>query len=147
MRRASALGLLLVLAVFGTGCAMAVEAATDPMGRKAAFKRQQRDYTQVRALGRRRGRLALRAPEVREEFLAYEGDFDGIRVTDFEVGEMTFGPKEETAQVRVRYHAYSMKTMLEKEIKETQTWERVSGNAWMVRPHLDGLVEQVADLR
>ena len=46
------------------------------------------------------------------------------------------------------YHAYSMASMLEKEIKETQEWERLGGdNQWVVRPKLEGLVEQVAELR
>jgi hypothetical protein len=85
---------------------------------------------------------------MREQFLSYEGAFDGIRVTDFEVGDVTFGEREETARVRVTYYAYSMASMLEKEIKETQEWERLGKhNRWVVRPKLEGLVEQVAELR
>ncbi len=38
--------------------------------------------------------------------------------------------------------------MLEKQITETQEWERLEGdNQWVVRPKLEGLVEQVAELR
>jgi hypothetical protein len=85
---------------------------------------------------------------MREEFLSYQGRFNGIRVTDFDVGDVTFGEKEQTARVRVTYHAYSMASMLEKQIKETQEWERLEkGNVWFVRPKLEGLVEQVAELR
>jgi hypothetical protein len=41
-----------------------------------------------------------------------------------------------------------MDSMLEKEIKETQEWERLGrNNQWVVRPKLEGLVEQVAELR
>ena len=76
------------------------------------------------------------------------GQFDAIRITDFEVGQIDFGEEHATATVRVTYHAYSMQSMLEREIEETQRWERVGkGNEWFVRPELEGLVGQVADSR
>jgi hypothetical protein len=39
--------------------------------------------------------------------------------------------------------------MLEKKIKETQHWERTgkSNQSWVVRPDLERLVAQVADIR
>jgi hypothetical protein len=87
-------------------------------------------------------------PEVQAEFLSYEGQFDGIRVTDFNVGELIYGEGQQTATVRVTYHAYSLASMLEKEIKEVQKWERLSvKNDWVVRPQLGGLLEQVIDLQ
>ena len=65
-----------------------------------------------------------------------------------EVGELVYGKGQQTATVRVTYHAYSLASMLEKEIKEVQHWERLSvKNDWVVRPQLAGLVEQVTDLR
>ena len=65
----------------------------------------------------------------------------------FDVGQIDFGEEQATATVRVTYHAYSMRSMLEREIKETQRWERVGkGNEWYVRPELEGLVGQVKDL-
>ena len=86
-------------------------------------------------------------PELRKEFLSYEGQFEGIRVTDFEVGDLMYDGQSR-ASVRVTYHAYSLASMLEKEIKEVQQWERLSvRNDWVVRPQLAGLVEQVHDLR
>jgi hypothetical protein len=69
-------------------------------------------------------------------------------VTDFEVHKVQYSEGQRTARARVTYTAYSMKTMVEKEIKEVQEWERDGrGNAWFVRPQLDGLVDQVADIR
>ena len=149
MRRRLTLLLMLLPLIFCSGCiAVFVEMFTDPMGRKAAFSRTQREYTKMLRWSDVEAAARFVHPEVREEFLSYEGQFDGIRVTDFEVGEVSFGEGERTATVRVTYHAYSLTSMLEKEIKETQEWERPGkDNGWLVRPKLEGLVEQVAELR
>lgn len=145
MRRRLTLLLVVLPLVFCSGC---IALFNDPMGRKAAFSRSQRDYTKLLRWSDIEGAVHFVHPEMREQFLSYEGEFDGIRVTDFEVGDVTFGEREETATVRVRYHAYSMVSMLEKEIKETQEWERLGkSNRWVVRPKLEGLVDQVAELR
>ena len=148
MRHARFVALLALPLVFASGCAVFVDLFTDPMGRKAAFSRNQRDYTKYMRWGDIESAARFVHPEARDEFLSYEGKFGGIRITDFEVGDATFGAKEADAQVRVTYTAYSMASMIEKEIKEVQQWERIGkGNQWFVRPKLDGLVEQVADLR
>jgi hypothetical protein len=145
MRRRLTLLLVVLPLVFSSGC---IALFNDPMGRKAAFARSQRDYTKLLRWSDIEGAVHFVHPEMREQFLSYEGEFDGIRVTDFEIGDVTFGEREETATVRVTYHAYSMVSMLEKEIKETQEWERPGkNNRWVVRPKLEGLVEQVAELR
>ena len=149
MRRTLTLLLMVLPLVFCSGCiAVFVEMFTDPMGRKASFSRAQREYTKMLRWSDIEQAVRFVHPEMREQFLSYDGEFDGIRVTDFEVGDVTFGEREETATVRVTYHAYSMVSMLEKEIKETQEWERLGkDNQWVVRPKLEGLVEQVAELR
>ena len=149
MQRRLTLLLVVLPLIFCSGCiAVFVEMFTDPMGRKASFSRAQREYTKLLRWSDIEQAVRFVHPEMREQFLSYDGEFDGIRVTDFEIGDVTFGEREETATVRVTYHAYSMASMLEKEIKETQEWERPNGdNRWMVRPKLEGLVEQVADLR
>jgi hypothetical protein len=149
MRRRLTLLLVVLPLFFCSGCiAVFVEMFTDPMGRKASFSRAQREYTKLLRWSDIEQAVRFVHPEVREEFLSYAGEFDGIRVTDFEIGDITFGEREETATVRVTYHAYSMASMLEKEIKETQEWERpAKDNLWLVRPKLEGLVKQVAELR
>ena len=145
MRRRLTLLLVVLPLVFSSGC---IALFNDPMGRKAAFARSQRDYTKLIRWSDIEGAVYFVHPEMREQFLSFSDEFDGIRVTDFEIGDVTFGEREETATVRVTYHAYSMVSMLEKEIKETQEWERPGkNNRWVVRPKLEGLVEQVAELR
>jgi hypothetical protein len=148
MRRAHLILLVILSLVYSSGCAVMVDLFTDPMGRKASLKRAQRDYTKFVRWGDVEGAARFVHPELKKEFLEYEDEFQGIRVTDFEVGEFTYGERQATALVRVTYTAYSMESMIEKEIKETQEWERLGGgNHWVVRPKLEGLVEQVAEMR
>ena len=149
MRRKLTLGLVVLSLVFCSGCiAVFVDMFTDPMGRKAAFSRAQREYTKLLRWSDVEAAARFVHPEMREQFLSYEREFEGIRVTDFDVGEVTFGKGNATATVRVTYHAYSLTSMIEKEIKETQEWERLGrDNQWVVRPKLEGLVERVAELR
>jgi len=150
MRRSASIALFLALLFFSSGCfwPLIAEMAKDPMGRTAALDIAQRKYTNAVRWGDIEQAVQLVHPELRAEFLSYEGQFDNIRVTDFEIGELVYGEGQETATVRVTYHAYSLASMLEKEIKEVQRWERLSvKNDWVVRPQLAGLVEQVTDLR
>jgi hypothetical protein len=151
MRHRLVLAIALLPVLFSSGCIapIFVEAAMDPMGYKAAFKSAQHEYTKMVRWADIEGAAKYVHPEMREEFLSYEGSFEGIRVTDFEVGEVQYGEGEATATVRVTYHAFAMDAMLEKKIKETQHWERTgkSNQSWVVRPDLERLVAQVADIR
>lgn len=148
MLRVPMLVLLASSLVFSSGCAVMVDVFTDPMGRKASLQRAQRDYTKYVRWGDVEEAARFVHPDLREEFLEYKDEFAGIRVTDFEVGDYVYGKGKATAQVRVTYTAYSLAALVEKEIKETQEWERTGpGNHWVVRPKLEGLVEQVADMR
>lgn len=144
-------GLWLVLLTLplwlNTGCiALVGEMIDDPMGHKAALREAQREYTNAVRWGEIITAAGFVAPEIREEFLSYEGEFDGIRVTEFDVGKITFGEKDKTAEARVSYHAYSLKAMTEVEFRETQEWERTD-SGWVVRPHIDDIIDQVADYR
>ncbi len=150
MRRSAVIVVSLFSIVISSGCfwPLIAEMASDPMGRIAAFNLAQRKYTNAVRWGDMEQAVQLVHPDLREEFLSYESEFEGIRVTDFEIGERVYGEGQRTATVRVTYHAYSLASMLEREIKEVQKWERLSAkNDWVVRPHLAGLLEQVSDLR
>ena len=140
--------LALIPLVLCTGCIAPIVADMfhDPMGHEAALKLAQREYTKFVRWSDIAAASKYVHPEDRDGFLAYEDQFDAIRITDFEVGPIDFAEKQATATVRVTYRAYSMESMLEREIKETQRWER-QGNEWFVRPELDGLVGQVAKQR
>lgn len=149
MRRTFLLTLLLVAAFSSTGCiSVFVEMFTDPMGRRASLKLAQREYTKFVRWGDIEAAAGFVHPELREGYLGYERELEGIRVTDFDVGEITYGEELKSAEVRVTYHAYYVKRLTEVEIKETQQWERLGkGNDWVVRPEMDGIIDRVVDFR
>jgi hypothetical protein len=140
--------LALVPLVLCTACVAPIIADMfhDPMGHEAALQLAQREYTKFVRWSDIAAASKYVHPEDRDRFLAYEEQFDAIRITDFDVGPIDFAKEQPTATVRVTYHAYSTESMLEREIKETQKWER-TGNEWFVRPELEGLVKQVANRR
>lgn len=148
-QRRLAVALLLIPLLSSTGCvAVAFEMFTDPMGRKSALRLAQREYTKAVRWGDIEVAAGYVDPALRDEYLGYEAKFAGIRVTDFDVGELTYAPDLKTAQVRVTYHAYSVHAMTEVEIKETQQWMRPGGgNEWVVRPELEGIIDRVVDFR
>jgi hypothetical protein len=141
-----ALALLALPLLATSGCiSVFVDAVVDPMGRKAALHNSQREYTKLVRWGDIEGAARYVHPEAREKFLSLAPAFAGIRVSDFDMGEISFGPGEASASARVTYRAYSLSTFIEKEIRETQQWERLGrGNEWVVRPELQGIVDQVA---
>ena len=141
-----ALALLALPLLASTGCiSVFVDAWVDPMGRKAALRSSQREYTKLVRWGDVEGAARYVHPEAREKFLSFAPAFAAIRVSDFDMGEIDYGPGEATATARVTYRAYSLSTFVEKEIRETQQWERLGrGNEWVVRPELQGIVDQVA---
>ena len=137
---------VLLALVSGTGCIGA--AVTDPLGRKSALTLAQRDYTKFVRWGDIEAAADYVHPELREQFLELEAQFDGIRMTEFDIGKIKYGENMESATVRVTYRAYSMRTFIEKEIKETQAWEREGrSNRWWVKPELQGILDAMSDLR
>ena len=102
MRRSTVIVLSLSWLVFSSGCfwPLIAEVANDPMGAKAALDLAQRKYTNAVRWGDIGEAVRLVHPDLREEFLSYEGEFEGIRVTDFEVGEMVYGQGQHTGHWR-----------------------------------------------
>ena len=139
---ATLLALALCLATL-SGCL----AMGDPLGRRTALRDAQREYTKRVRWGDLEAAARFVHPELRENYLGYETEFSGIRITDFDVGELVWGDELLTARVRVTYRAYSIASMSEVEIREQQEWERLGGNDWVVRPQLEGIIDTVRDFR
>ena len=141
MPRIALIPLLVLPLLLGTSCLTLID---DPLGRRTSFAQTQRSYTKHVRWGDIESAADFVDPELREEFLRFEPSFDSIRITDFDIGKVEYGKSLETATVRVTYHGYSMSTLLEKRIHETQEWVRPGhGNTWWVRPELDGVVGQI----
>ena len=127
-----------------SGCSVFVQAYMDPLGRKSELQLVQREYSKYIRWGDVEAAVEYVHPDLKGEFMELEADFKLLRVTDFDIGAIEYGEGLKTATVRVIYHAYSLRTLLEKEIKEEQHWERLGGNYWVVRPELEGLINLAA---
>ena len=142
--------LLVCLPLLTTGCVapLFIEMFKDPYGRHDSLTRIQREYTNALRWGTPDVALEYVHPDLRDEFAAHAQNFKQIRVTDFEIGKISWGEEKATAKIIVTYHAYSMTSMVEKEIRETQEWERLSENKndWVVRPKIDHLIDSVAGM-
>ncbi len=130
--------LLLLPLLFSTSC---LHALGDPLGRRHALKESQRDYTKYVRWGDIEAAARFVDPELREAYLGYRPIFEGVRITDFDIGKIHYGDGVASASVRVTYHGYSLESLVEKRIRETQEWVRPGhSNTWWVRPGLEGVV-------
>ncbi len=127
-----------------SGCGVLIQAYTDPLGRRTELRLVQREYSKYIRWGDVEAAVAFVHPDLQQEFMKLEADFKLLRVTDFDIGAIVYGEGLDTATVRVIYHAYSLRTLIEREIKEEQLWERLGGNYWVVRPKLEGLINLAA---
>lgn len=137
-RALAAAGLLV-----GLGCA----AFTDPMGREDALANAQLRYTQNVRWGKLDAAAEFVDPEVRDAFLAQSKAFEAIRITEYDIGRIDFEKGRESAKVHVTYHAYSLASVEERRIDEEQHWTRPSGNKWVVRPELAGLIDSFPETK
>ena len=153
MRRTYVTLLVALPILLTTGCVapLLIEMFKDPMGRHDSLVRAQREYTNALRWGNTDAAVRFVHPEFREAFIAELRKFKDIRVTDYDVGKIEWGEEQSTATLVVTYHAYSLSSMVEKEIREIQQWERLSReklkNDWVVRPEIEGLIDKVANLR
>ena len=138
MSRTAWVPLLLVPLLFGTSC---LNVLADPLGRRTALQQTQRSYTKYVRWGDIEAASEFVEPELRDAFLGYASAFEGLRITDFDIGKISYGKGHASATVRVSYHGYSLASLVEKQIRETQEWVRPGrGNTWWVRPDLDVVV-------
>ncbi len=76
------------------------------------------------------------ADEERAEFLALAPDLQRLRFTDFDVGPVFFDEGGDTATVKVVYHVYDVRTLVEQRIVEEQSWTSGGRSGWNVSPDL-----------
>lgn len=126
-----------------SGCALIGELA-DPTGRQKSLEDSQRKYTELVRWGQLERASDYVDPELREQYLNHAEAFARIRFTDFESGQLVIGD-DGTATTIVVYHAYSLRTLLEKRILERQQWYRddKTFRGWRVRPQLRQVIAGV----
>jgi hypothetical protein len=142
-------GFLLVLPLVTSGCIapLFIEMFKDPYGRHDSLVRVQREYTNALRWNHPDIAAQFVHPDVRDEFIEQIKKFKTIRVTDYDTSKITWGEEQATATLTVTYRAYSMKRLVETEIRETQFWERLTKrNDWVVKPKIDELIDSVAGM-
>jgi hypothetical protein len=144
MRFGFILGLAALVAAGGIGCASSF---VDPTGQRTSLENAQREYTKLIRWGEIKRAAMYVEPDALEDFLKYAPVFEQIRITDADWDALGVMPEDEnSAEVEVVYHAYSLKTLQEKKVVETQAWTRHGGvkNQWLVRPEVVLLAEAFA---
>ena len=130
---------------------------SDPLGRVETLQELQRKYTELIRWGEVERAVQYVDPEQHEAFLAIADEFEELRITDYEVGELDIrggfhvdtnrSPEEgdvATVDITVIYKGYVISQMIERSFRETQQWYRDSvSNTWRVRPDLDGLLDGI----
>jgi hypothetical protein len=130
MRRVRLLALCALLLAGPGGCIATL--FTDPMGYHAAFDDTQRQYTNYLRWGQIEKASGIVDPALREAFLKQASAFEGLRITDYERGEVAYLGNRAT--VTVTYAGYALDTFIERKIREDQQWYREDGSArWRVR--------------
>lgn len=133
---------LLALAV--AGVSSACFSFGDPLARGEALEETQRRYTEMIRWGDIDKAARFVDPAQREEFLALAENFDLIRITDYEIGELDIDPETLAhAEVDVTYHGYVLNEFVERRVSDHQVWYREAGNDWLVRPELDVLIDNL----
>ncbi len=142
-----AVGQLLSFALLAAlGCAGTV---FDFSGTEYALEEAQRRYTELVRWGEIERASIYVDPAITADFLVMAQRFQSIRFTDFESGPLQFGEGSDTATVDVVYHAYSTRTLVDKEFREHQEWyrEASAGNGWRVRPNLAAIASELSGSR
>ena len=130
---------------------------SDPLGRVETLQDLQRKYTELIRWGEVERAVQYVDPEHHEAFLALAGEFDDLRITDYEVGELDIrggfnvetdrAPEDgdrATIDITVIYKGYVVSQMIERSYREKQQWYRDSiYNTWRVRPDLEGLLHGI----
>jgi hypothetical protein len=135
----------LTLAALG-GCATVK--SWDLMDHEGDFEDIHKKYTQDIRWGDYEKARVFVADDAMDDFRSQIPDLQDIRFTDYEIREYDFKIDRDTATVRVTYHGYSIKTMVDRSVDETQEWAIVpETREWRVRPDLTFLRAGVVGAR
>jgi hypothetical protein len=123
---------LLFVCLLGLAPSGCITWFTDPMGHHAAFKDTQRQYTNYVRWGEIEKASGFVDPALQAAFLERAPVFKGVRVTEYEVGDVKY--EGDAATVPVTYRVYGLSTLVEQTIREEQSWYRENlSNTWRLR--------------
>ncbi len=127
--------LTLGLAAAAIGCAV----FGDPLGRRDELEQLQLQYTQALRWGDLEDASEFVVPALRASFLERAAALERFRISDYDIGKIRFEDDVERASVTVTYRGYSVASLVEQSLRETQEWSREDGE-WTVRPRFDGVI-------
>lgn len=144
MRTALArLALGLGLLALATGCASMQ--GLDLLGVRDSLEETQRQYTQMVRWGELERASSFVAEDARDAFAISMPKLRGIRITDYEIGDLDLDDEQSHATVSVVYHGYGVASLIEVRGRERQIWERDAiTKKWRVRPDLAEMKEMLA---
>lgn len=131
----ASLGLLLIVG----GCI----SPSDPLAHLEALAESQKRFTEAIRWGDLERAAQYVDPPMRAAFLSRADAFEGIRITNFEIGELDLEPEEKKrAEVAVTYQGYALPYYVERRTRNQQIWLRdeAMGDRWRVQPDLDTLI-------
>ena len=125
-----------LVVLMGAAAILAGCATIDPWGHRRSLEDAQRTYTRMVRWGDFHKASVWVDPDLVDSFLDDALKLSEVRFTDYEIGALDM--EDDTATVRVQYHAYHAATLLEGTLYETQDWYYEDGK-WRVRPRLAGI--------
>jgi len=147
MRRHPALAFALVVSLALPGALGCAAMQGDFWGHRRDLELSQRQYTQYLRWGEDDAAADFVAPEVRDDFLEATRGWEDVRFTAYQIRRVDVDEELTEAEVRVRYDAHHLKSLVQQEIYETQSWRRDPQRGWQVRPDFDHLRASLDALR
>ncbi len=132
LRRALvAITTLTVISSFG--CAFGEFRPDDPFKRQYSLELAQKRYSDLVRWSKFEEAALFVEAEEREAYRNRMPDFREVRFTEHETAPWMLDEEMRNVVIEVTYRGYSMRTPIELEVHETQTWSREGkGNDWKV---------------
>lgn len=137
----------LALAFLGLPAGCATVENLDLLGARDALEEAQRQYTHMVRWGELERAAVFVADDARDAFEATMPRLRGVRITDYQTGELDVDETKQHATVDVVYHGYGTTSLVEVRGREVQAWERDPlTKRWRVRPDLSGMKALLASV-
>jgi hypothetical protein len=117
----------------------------DPWTHEYNLEQAQLAYTQSMRWGQFDKASLWISPDDRARFFREAQALRDVRISEYEIGELEMGDGGTSATVRVSYRVYDMRTLIEREVRETQEWSFDDDrNRWQVRSQIASLRDGTA---
>jgi len=115
------------------GCAFGEFRPDDPFSRQYSLERAQKRYSDLVRWSKFDEASLFVEVDGRQAYQARMPDFREVRFTEHESAPWKLDEEMRNVTIEVTYRGYSMRTPIEIEVHETQTWTREGkGNDWTV---------------